>query len=422
MRPVSVSTSGGTTDVTRSLLVALLLLAVPLSTTAANEPGLFAHGLTDVQYAWSDSELSWLNRGPDKLRFDETDQDNLQLGRLGIELGYGIDLQSMLKLEANYYLDPESSLELTEAYFQHRTLGSGSWRGRYKVGVFYPAISMENTGPLWTSPYTISSSAINTWLGEELRTVGAEGRWTWAGDEYNRSKHRFSLFAAMFCCNDTLGAMISWRGWSVHDRQTGVNGTLPIRELPAIVYADHSREFEPFMEIDDRVGFYGGVEWDYARRFRLQLAYYDNRADDTIRQDDQYGWRTNFGQLGFHWQPADGWDLLGQFMRGRTIMVEDVVINDFESGFLLAAKSWGPHRLAARIEYFRIIDKDGNDFDLNREDGDSQTLSYSRLFGRGWKLSLEATRFFSDHAARRHFGEQERRTEHEVLVSLRYYF
>ena len=31
---------------------------------------------------------------------------------------------------------------------------------------------MENTGPLWTSPYTISSSAINTWLGEELRAGG----------------------------------------------------------------------------------------------------------------------------------------------------------------------------------------------------------------------------------------------------------
>lgn len=407
---------------TRRPIVALLLIAALRAQAAPNEPGLFTHGLTDVQYAWSDSERSWLDRGPDKLRFDETDQGDLQLGRLGLELGYAFDLQSVLKLEANYYLDPESSLELTEAYFQHKTLGTGNWRSRYKAGVFYPAISMENTGPLWTSPYTISSSAINTWLGEELRTVGAEGRWTWTGDAYNRSKHRVSLFAAMFVSNDTLGAMISWRGWSVHDRQTGVNGTLPIRELPAIVYADHSREFEPFMEIDDRPGFYGGVEWDYDRRLKLQVMYYDNRADDTIRQDDQYGWRTRFGQLGFHWQPADGWDVLGQFMRGRTIMVEDVVINDFESGYLLAAKSWGPHRLAARVEYFRVIDLDGNDFDLNREDGDSQTLSYSRLFGRGWKLSLEATRFFSDYAARRHFGEQERRSEHELLVSLRYYF
>lgn len=402
-------------------MLGVLLIAAG-SGAATDERGLFTHGLTDVQYARSDSALSWLDRGPDKLRFDQSDQDELQLGRLALELGYAFDLQSMLKLEANYYLDPESSLDVTEAYFQHRTLGSGSWRSRYRIGVFYPAISMENTGPMWTSPYTISSSAINTWLGEELRIVGAEGRWTWSGDAYNRSKHRVSLFAGMFGYNDTLGAMISWRGWSVHDRQTGVNGTLPIRELPIIVYADHSREFEPFMEIDDRPGFYGGVEWDYARNLKLQVVYYDNRADDTIRQDDQYGWRTNFGQLGFHWRPAEGWDLLGQFMRGRTTMVEDVIINDFESGYLLAAKSWGPHRLAARIEYFRVIDVDGNFFDLNREDGDSQTISYSRLFGKGWKLSAEATRFFSDHAARRHFGEKERRSEHELLLSLRYYF
>lgn len=388
----------------------------------AHEPGPFAGGLTDIQYVYADSEHGWLERGPDKLRFDASDQDELQLGRAGVELGYAFDLQSKLEIAVNYYADPQSSPELTEAYFEHRSLARGSWRSRYRVGVFYPAISMENTGPLWTSPYTITSSAINTWLGEELRAVGAEGRWTWTGDAYNRSKHRVSLFGAIFGYNDTLGAMMSWRGWAVHDRQTGVNGTLPLRDLPIVVFADHSREFEPFMEIDDSPGFYGGVEWDYARALKLQLFYYDNRADDTIRQNDQYGWRTKFGQLAMHWRPGDGWELLGQFMRGRTIMVRNMVVNDFESGYLMGVKSWGRHRVALRVEYFRVIDRDGHDFDLNAEDGDSQTLSYSYLFGRRWKLSLETTRFFSDYAARSHFGEKERRLEHQYLASLRFYF
>lgn len=423
--PPPVSTSCRTTEVSRLLLRSFVLLAAVTASAAHAEVknrGWSVHGLTDVQYAYSTSELSWLKRGPDKLRWDETDQDELQLGQLGLELGYAFDLNSQIKMSAHFYSDPDRSIEITEAYWQHRTLGSGKWRSRYRVGVFYPGFSMENSGPMWTSPYTINSSAINTWLAEELRTVGIEGRWTWSPDAYNRSRHKFSFFASLFGYNDPLGAMISWRGWSVHDRQTGVNGTLPIRELPIVVFADHSREFEPFMEIDDRPGAYAGVEWNYQRTFRLQLAYYDNFTDDDQRQNDQYGWRTNFGQLGAHWRPGGGYELMGQFMRGRTTMVTDVVVNDFESAYLLGVKSWGRHRLALRLEYFRVIDEDGHPWDLNGEDGDSQTISYSYLFGKAWKLSMEATRLFSDYKARQHFGEGERSEERQFLMSLRYYF
>jgi hypothetical protein len=65
---------------------------------------------------------------------------------------------------------------------------------------------------------------------------------------------------------------------------------------------------------------------------------------------------------------------------------------------------------------------DGNTWDLNGENGDSQTLSYSYLIGRSWKFSLEATRLFSDYRGRSHFGERERREEHQLLTSLRFYF
>ena len=408
---------------TLPLLIGAALLAVsPTPAAAADGPGFFVRGLSDLQYAYSDSEQTWLRRGPDKLRFDESDQSSLQLGRLGAELGYAFDLQSEVKLAAQYYLDPESSVELTEAYWQFKSFGSGRWRGRYRVGVFYPSISMENSGPLWTSPYTISSSAINTWIGEEVRTVGAEGRWTFVGDPHNRSRHQISFFASIFGYNDPMGAMISWRGWSVHDRQTGVNGKLPLRDLPAVVFSDHSRQFEPFMEIDDQPGIYGGVEWNFDRKLKVQLIHYDNRTDDTLRQEDQYGWRTNFTQLGLHWRAGSGYELMSQFMVGRTIMAEDVVVNDFDSAYLMGVKRWGPHRLALRVEYFRVVDLDGNTFDLNGEDGNSQTLSYSYLFRESWKLSLEGTRFFSDYTARSHFGEEERRTELQLLASLRFYF
>jgi hypothetical protein len=407
----------------RSGLIIALLVAIPQWVLAETEgPGFAVNGLTDLQYVYSDGKHGWLDRGPDKLRYDEADNDGIRLGDLGIGVSYSFNLQSKIEVAAHQYTDPDHTTELTEAYWQYRTLNDGAWRSRYRVGAFYPGFSLENNGPLWTSPYTLKSSAINTWIGEELRILGIEGKWTWAGDAHNRSKHRFSAFASVYLHNDTLGAMMSWRGWSIHDRQTGINGTLPLRDLPIVVLSNHSDEFEPFMEIDDRPGFYVGGEWAYERKLKLQLAHYDNQADDTIRQSDQYGWRTRFSHASLHWRNDQGYELLSQYMIGNTVMVRDVVDNDFEAAYVMAVKTWGRNRLALRFDYFRVRDRDNRPFDYNGERGNSQTISYSYLFNRGWKLSLEGTRFFSDYKARTHFAEEKRRTENQLTASVRYYF
>ena len=43
-----------------------------------------------------------------------------------------------------------------------------------KTGAFFPTISLENDDLGWTSPYTLTPSAINSWIGDELRTIGSE--------------------------------------------------------------------------------------------------------------------------------------------------------------------------------------------------------------------------------------------------------
>ena len=407
----------------RLRLTIVLLVTVPQWVLAeTNGPGFAFKGLTDLQYVYSDSENSWLDGGPDKLRYDEADNDGITLGDLGIGMTYTFNLQSKIELAAHQYMDPDHSVEVTEAYWQYRTLGDSAWRSRYRVGAFYPGFSVENIGPLWTSPYTLKSSAINTWIGEEMRILGVEGKWTWAGDPHNRSKHRLSAFASVFQHNDTMGAMMSWRGWSIHDRQTGINGTLPLRDLPIVLMLDHSDKFEPFMEIDDRPGFYVGGEWAFERKFKLQLAYYDNQADDTIRQSDQYGWRTRFTHASLHWRNNHGYELLSQYMIGDTVMVKDAVLNDFEAAYVMVVKTWGSHRLAVRLDHFQVTDQDQTPFDYNRERGNSQTINYSYLLKVGWKFSLEGTRFFSNYEARTHFGEETRRTENQLTLSARYYF
>ena len=108
-------------------------------------------------------------------------------------------------------------------------------------------------------------------------------------------------------------------------------------------------------------------------------------------------------------------------MSGNTIMRGDVVDNDFQAAYIMGVKSLGRHRVALRLETFRVTDLDNRSFDYNGEDGNSQTLGYSYLFDNRWKFSIEAVRFSSDHQARLHFGEETTQTEKQLTASLRYH-
>src|SRR6202022_1618441 len=45
---------------------------------------------------------------------------------------------------------------------------------RLRAGSFWLPTSRENIDPLWTSPYTITYSALNSWIGQEVRPIGAD--------------------------------------------------------------------------------------------------------------------------------------------------------------------------------------------------------------------------------------------------------
>src|SRR5260221_577361 len=225
----------------------------------------------DLRAVSSNASNSRLEGGLGKLRYDATD-DGLRLGYL--RLGYRVDLTQTLRLtaEAVAYGDHDvNPLDLTELYAEWRPLAASSWRSRLKVGAFYPEISLENRMRGWRSPYTLSSSAINTWVGEELRTIGAE----YSLELLGRSRgHAFDLTfnAAAFGWNDTAGTVLASRGWGLHDRQSTLFGrfanggqALPQRTLF-------------FDDLDKRAGYYAGTAANYRGLLEARLHHYDNRA------------------------------------------------------------------------------------------------------------------------------------------------
>jgi hypothetical protein len=98
---------------------------------------------------------------------------------------------------------------LVEAFLQFRPELTPHDALRLRAGVFFPPTSLENTDPLWQSPYTVTLSVLNTWIGEEVRLGGLEAAWIRQGDH-----DRLELAGALLALNDPAGALLAWRGWA----------------------------------------------------------------------------------------------------------------------------------------------------------------------------------------------------------------
>lgn len=407
-----------------NISIAIASLTILPDSHAQNR--LDVKALIDVQAQYVDDSLdSWYGGGPLNLRYGD-DENTLQLGQAGLEAKFRTTETSTLKASAIYYGGKADELTLTEAFWQWRPLPSSNWRQTIKVGSFYAPISQEHTGPLWSSPYSVNGSVINSWLADEVRTVGAEWRWSWR-DQRRQNPWSFSLLGSVYGFNDTAGTMLSWRGWSSGDRQSGVGSTIKTSDFPALdfPFRRQAREFEPFIETDNRPGYYLGFDTRYQRQLKLSYLYYDNRADPASFEKGQYGWDTRFHHIGGKWKIGQGWELLGQYMNGDTGMGPNKkgVNNDYWSSYLLLSKRWGKHRISTRWDRFEVIDRDNNPFDNNKEHGYSAMASYSYKFGKGWKASASYTHWLSERPVRHSIaGSQANINTSQLLFSLRYYW
>jgi hypothetical protein len=368
-------------------------------------------GAVDLSWIRADSELeSWLDHGNGKLRFDE-DDDGLRFSRAFLD--YRGRLTGTINARATLNINDDKSriLDFTEAYLEWRPLPRSAWKFRSRLGGFYPKLSLENTDAGWSSAYGLSSSVINTWIGEELRIVGAELR---AARDFSQwPEQHLSFEGGMFYGNDPTGAILAWRGWAAHDRQTGFNGSVPMPAESAIEPWEEDGEppsrFDPFEEIDHHPGFYAGVEWQWDGLGRIKYVHYDNHANpEAETADEVYAWQTWFDHVGAEVELPAELGLLGQWIRGSTRMGEDLGVGtgmdlwrvqdiDFEAYFLTLTRQFGRHRISARYEWFDT--KPFNDPGLftNEDDGNVLAVSYLLQLTDHLRLGAEYTQIATEH-------------------------
>ncbi|WP_157199703.1 hypothetical protein [Methylomonas koyamae] len=210
------------------------------------------HGLLDLRYQHSDAAPGELEHGLGKLRAGG-DRDRWRVNEAAATLQVRLDWDWMVNATVKYADRQSAPLDLTEAYLAYRPVGAAGWRLAGRLGMFFPPISLENTGTAWSSPYTLSSSTINAWVGEELRAFGGELRL----DYQTEAGDKFGVFGAGLANNDTAGLTLAWRGWSLHDFESTLTGRLRLPNgiaIPAL-FPKQANASQAFVEVDGRPGF-----------------------------------------------------------------------------------------------------------------------------------------------------------------------
>lgn len=257
------------------------------------------------------------------------------------------------------------------------------------------------------------STAIISWVGEELRTVGLEGQLDWLG---TRTGHDFDLelTGALFGWNDPAGTMLSQHGFVFADRQTPLFGRASEPRAPLY------QKNEMFHEIDHRPGYYLGGQVRWLDRAVLSALHYDNRADPTVYAPAlrDFAWHTEFDSAALRIETAGGWTALAQWLRGETYIAPGGISLEwaFGSESALLARRFGPHMLAARFDRFEVDTSPR----AGGESGHAWTAAYSFDRGGRWRFMLEWLRVRSDVPARTLLAEAALQSETKVEMSARY--
>jgi len=400
-----------------------LSLAGVLALAVGNAQAAEWRGLLDVRAVGADAPRSFIEGGLGKTR----SENGLQLGQA--VLRGDIDLTDSISATLELSADDKHNgvIDAREAFISWSPLPTGAWKTRVKAGQFFPPSSVEidYEGIGWTPKRTISSSAINSWIGEELRSNGIE----WSARRLGRhagARYDVGVVAAVFNGNDPTGTMLAWRGWSISDRIAGRNEALQLADLP-VYRADgaiprQSRTIHPFREVDGRLGYYAGVNMNWGTAVELAALQYDNRADPLVVKDGQYGWRTRFHHVSAVWRPQGEWEVLMQAMRGDTLMGANAVALDFQAWYALLSHPLGPGTLAMRYDRFSTSEHDAIAVDPNNERGHGVALAYDWPLLGNLALMTEALLVRSERAARAQIGERSRQSERSITASLRWRF
>jgi hypothetical protein len=381
----------------------------------------------DIRLVAVGGEKSWVEGGYGKLRSGGTATNGFhlrpELGNANLiwkpQFTWSLSATVVGSLQGG----ERTEAGLSQAYLSFRPMRSDKLAFSARAGLMWPPISLEHEGADWHVRDSITPSAINSWVGEEVRPVAAEGTLAATfGD------HKLRATAALMAANDTAGTLLTFRGWALHDRTT-----LAFRREPLPPFdpdhAGYQPDFtHPLLDVHSgfahRPGYYAKLSWQPPIPVRVDVFRYDNRADpQTVSTDLEWGWRTRFNQAAAVAELGSGAELKVQALAGHTKMGYPEgdrrwIEARFRSAFVLLTKPIGSFGLAARAEAFEVRNH-GAVWDSEYDDaGWSAMIAGKREWGPVTGL-VELLHVSSKREDREELGLKPRQRQTQLQVQLR---
>lgn len=381
----------------------------------------------DVRLVAADGERSWLDEGFGKLRGSGTASGNL---RVKPELGL-VDLVWQPRLGFAWSATVVGTLQggektragLSEAFISYKPMRREKLRLSVRAGLMWVPLSLEHGGADWHVIDTVTPSAINSWVGEEVRPLAAE-----ATLSTKIGAQQLSGTIAVIAVNDTAGALLTLRGWGLHDRKTLAFQRQSLPPLPPLLLGSQPQFTTPLLDVKEgfakRPGFYAKLAWTPQAPIRVELFHYDNRADpEAVNEHLEWGWRTRFDNVGLVGKLGPSTTLKAQAMRGTTRMgfggQRRWIDAQFRSAFLLATHEFGKMRVAGRIEGFDVRNKGSRVTPQDDDRGWATTFAVTRELSGHFSLAGEFVHVSSNRQQRASAGLAERQPQSQLQILLK---
>jgi hypothetical protein len=252
-----------------------------------------------------------------------------------------------------------------------------------------------------------------------VRPVGVNAEW-----RVLTSTALITTSATAFRGNDSMGALLAWRGWTIGSRLSVYDEVLPLpplRSLQEVFVKQRKDGTVPFeTDLDGRTGYAARIRYALPERFNIQYTHLDNRGDRQLHRAE-YAWATRFDDIGAELHAGHA-TLLAEWMAGRTGMGPKPIGVDagFYAAYALASLSRGRSRVSARFEGFATTDRREAETEKYNEHGRSWTLSWLFAVTPKIRAGAELTQVVGKHEEAESAGLDPTIDGRSAILEIRY--
>jgi len=365
----------------RKTLALLLLFAA----TTASAQSLQFHGYLAAREIYVNAQPSWLQFGAGRFDVGAGNPDghryvNADSAQLGFDWtpvtwftvhGDGVARRQQSGSEGKRAGIVQAYADLFNDHF------------RLRAGQFFLPTSRENTDPLWTSKYTITYSALNSWMAQEVRPIGADLQWS--------PNFYVTVGGTAFRGNDTMGTLLAARGWTLGNYLSVYNEQLPTPE-PAL-------DRPIGQDLDGKNGYAERVRVSLPERAMIQFTHIDNRATiSPVAVKGQEPWLTTFNVISGEAGSTATTTLAAEWASGSTKVgfPGGSFTMDFDTAYLLLSHKFGTERVSGRVERFTTHNANRPVTDHARENGNAFTFAWMHEANAHSRTGIEYVRVSGD--------------------------